>query len=431
MALLSDIIKNDVSLFPIFEVYKISITKFSLFISSFSLVEMSFNFDEVVDRRNTCSDKYDAASDPDVIPMWVADMDFKAAPKIIEAVQKRVAHGVYGYASVPNAFYEAIINWFNRRHNFSFEKDWILYTPGVVPSLSAIIKGLTKPGDKVITMTPCYNLFFTSIRNNKCVLSANSLIYKNNTYYIDFEDLEKRAQDPDAKLLILCNPHNPSGRVWTEEELRKVGEICLRNNVFVVSDEIHNELMIGDHKYTPFASLSEEFLMNSATCTSCTKSFNVAGLQISYIICKDEEKRKKIDRAINDNEICDVNPFGIVGLIAAYNESEDWLKALCKYLTENYLFLKDFFSKNLPQFNVTELEGTYLVWINTSVLKLSSQEISDFLIKEEKVMINPGIKYGDDGEGFIRINIACPRATLTAGLERIANGLKKLLEKQK
>ena len=388
---------------------------------------MSSKFDEIVDRHNTCSDKWDISKDPDVIPMWVADMDFKTAPKIIEAVEKRAAHGVYGYAAVPDAFYEAVINWFKRRHNWSIEKDWIMYTPGVVPSLSATIKALTQPGDKVITQTPAYNLFYTSIRNNKCVLSKNSLIYKDDTYYIDFDDLEEKAKDPDTKILILCNPHNPSGRVWHEDELRRIGEICLRNNVFVIADEIHNELTLGDNKYTPFASLSHEFLMNSVTLTSCTKSFNVAGLQISTIFCADEEKRKKIDRAINDNEICDVNPFGIVGLIAAYNESEDWLDALREYLLNNYNFLKDFFAQNLPQFKVINLEGTYLVWIDCKVLKYTSQEIADCLLKE-KVMINPGTKYGDDGEGFIRINIACPRATLTEGLQRIKTGLVKLLE---
>lgn len=386
-------------------------------------------FDEVVDRRGSGSYKWDIEEGDDVLPMWVADMDFKTAPVIIEALQKRVSHGVFGYTSVPDAFYDATINWFKHRHNWEVKREWFIYTSGVVPAISAIINAVAEPGDYVITQTPAFNCFFSSIRNDKCKLLANPLLYKDGKYSIDFDDLEKKAADPKAKVLILCNPHNPSGRVWTEAELRKVGEICLKHNVFVIADEIHNEIVYDGYKYIPFASLSEEFLMHSATCVSPTKSFNMAGLQISNIFAADPEIRAKIDKSINVNEVCDVNPFGVVALIAAYNEGEPWLKELIQYLHDNYIYVKEFFEKNLPQFPVISLEGTYLVWIDCKCLGLKSAEISEKLLKEERLKLSPGTLYGDDGEGFIRLNIACPKSTLVKGVEKINNLFQRLTNK--
>lgn len=248
---------------------------------------------------------------------------------------------------------------------------------------------------------------------------SNPLIYEDNTYRIDFNDLEKKAADPKVKLLLLCNPHNPAGRVWSKQELIRIGEICLRNDVQVVSDEIHCELVFPGYTYTPFASLSEEFLMHSVTCTSPSKAFNLAGLQIANIISADANIRRKIDKATNINEVCDVNPFGVEALIAAYNEGEEWLEELKSYLFTNYQYLKNYFNEHLPDFPVLKLEGTYLVWVDCSVLKKSSEEIVTALLKKEKVWVNEGSMYGEDGDNFIRINIACPRQQLAKGLERL------------
>ncbi|WP_294588505.1 MalY/PatB family protein [uncultured Bacteroides sp.] len=387
---------------------------------------MKYDFNEIIPRRHTNSYKWDSATDEDVLPLWVADMDFRTAPPVVEALQKRVEHGIFGYTKVPSAYYEAITNWFARRHVWQIDKDWIIYTSGVVPALSAIIKALTKPGDRVLVQTPVYNCFFSSIRNNNCEVVDNPLIYTNRTYHIDFTNLERLTADPNVKLMLLCNPHNPAGRVWTREELTRLGEICLRNNVIVVADEIHCELVYPGHTYTPFASISKTFLMNSVTCTSPSKAFNLAGLQIANIISADEEVRMRIDKAININEVCDVNPFGVEALMAAYNNGEEWLEELKHYLAENYSYLKEYFNEHLPQFPVTMLEGTYLVWVNCSVLQQRSKDIVETLLKEEKLWVNEGSMYGEAGNSFIRINIACSREVLTDGLNRLMNGLKRI-----
>ena len=388
---------------------------------------MKYNFDEIVPRRGTGSVKWDGAEQEGVIPMWVADMDFRTAPAIIDAVESRAQHGIFGYTRVPDAYYQAVIGWFGRRHGFRIEKDWIIYVPGVVPALSAIIKAMTSPGDKVILQTPVYNCFFSSVRNNGCEVCSSPLVYRDVMYSIDFDDLERKAADPEATLMILCNPHNPGGRVWTREELTRIGEICLRHNVFVIADEIHCELTFPGHDYTPFASISGEFLMHSATCSSPSKAFNTAGLQIANIVCADPAARARIDRAVNINEVCDVNPFGVAGLIAAYNESGDWLDQLKVYIYDNYIYLKDFFAQKLPEFPILPLEGTYLVWVDCSVLGIGSQKIEDSLLSGQKLWINAGIHYGEDGDRFIRVNIACPRKTLEEGLSRLEAGPKDLL----
>ena len=287
---------------------------------------MKYDFDTIVPRRGTNSYKWDTPEEENVLPMWVADMDFRTAPAIIDALQKRVEHGIFGYTKVPETYYDAVVRWFEDRHRWRIDPRWIIYTSGVVPALSAIIKALTVPGDKVIVQTPAYNCFYSSIRNDGCELSANNLVYRNGRYSIDFDDFEAKAADPKAKLLLLCNPHNPVGRVWTPEELRRIGDICLRNGVFVVADEIHGELTYEGHDYTPFASLSERFQQKSVTCVSPSKAFNIAGLQIANIVAADEEVRRRIDRAININEVCDVNPFGVIATTAAYN---GWRVARC------------------------------------------------------------------------------------------------------
>ena len=385
---------------------------------------MKYDFDEPVSRRGTNSYKWDTVKDEDVLPMWVADMDFRTAPTIVGALQKRVEHGIFGYTKVPPAYYEAVVNWFRRRHAWLIEKEWIVYTTGVVPAISAIVKALTVPGDRVLVQTPVYNCFFSSIRNNGCEAVANPLIYANGTYRIDYDDLERKAADPKVKLLLLCNPHNPVGRVWTRQELRRIGEICIRNRVLVVADEIHCELVFSGHVYIPFASISEDFREHSVTCISPSKAFNLAGLQIANIVAADTDMRMKIDKAININEVCDVNPFGVEALIAAYNRGEDWLEELKHYLSVNYNYLRAYFDEYLPEFPVVMLEGTYLVWVDCRGLGLSSREITDILLEKEKIRVNPGSLYGEAGEGFIRLNIACPREKLIEGLNRLKRGLK-------
>ena len=380
-------------------------------------------FDQEVNRKDTNSYKWDSLDMENVIPLWVADMDFRTAPCIIEALRKRVEHGVFGYTRVPDEYYEATVNWFKRRHNWDFTPADIIYTSGVVPAISAIIKALTEPGDKVIVQTPVYNCFFSSIRNNGCEVSENRLKYMETTYYIDFEDLEEKASDPKAKMMLLCNPHNPTGRVWTYNELTHIYEICRKHNVTVVSDEIHCELVYPPFVYIPFCSISDEAAANSVACVSPSKSFNIAGLQIANIICRDEDMRKKIDKAININEVCDVNPFGVLATIAAYNEGEPWLTELVDYLEKNYEFLVNFFATHLPDYPVTKLEGTYLVWVDCRKSGLTSGELEEKLIREAGVWLNPGSMYGEAGEGFMRINIACPKSRLEEGLKRLAKAL--------
>lgn len=356
-------------------------------------------------------------------------MDLGTAPAITEAVVQRAQHPIYGYTQVPNSYYESIINWFERRHQWTIRPEWIQYTTGVVPALSAVIKAMTQPGDKVIVQTPVYNCFYSSIRNNQCEALLNPLLPVPTsepgifTYAIDFDDLERKAADPRAKLLILCNPHNPAGRVWKPQELSQLNSICMQNGITVVADEIHCELVMPGYHFIPFASVSDECQQNSITCNSPSKSFNTAGLQIANIICSNPATRHIINRAININEICDVNPFGVVALQAAYNQSEQWIDELCNYLSSNYKALCKFVSQRLPQLPVCQLEGTYLVWIDISSLGISSKELADRLLNEAKVMINDGTMYDPTSQGrhYIRLNIACPRTQMMEALERIAN----------
>lgn len=382
---------------------------------------MKYNFDEITQRRGSNSYKWDTATDEDILPMWVADMDFRTAPAITDALAKRVQHGIFGYTKVPQAYYEATISWFGRRHNFSIQKEWILFTSGVVPALSAIIKALTVPGDKVLVQTPVYNCFFSSIRNDECEMVANKLLSKDNIYSIDFDDLEQKAADPKVTLMLLCNPHNPVGRVWTKEELTKIGEICLRNHVIVVSDEIHCDLVYDGHTHIPFASINNEFLQNSVTCIAPSKTFNLAGIQVANIVAADEVIRKKIDKALNVNEVCEINCFAVEALIAAYNEGGDWLDELKVYLYDNYKLLSELFQKYLPHLPVLPLEATYLVWVDCSALGITSKEIVDKLLTEEKLWLNEGTMYGEAGEGFVRINIATQRDRLIRGLKKFRN----------
>lgn len=390
-------------------------------------MKQTFDFDTIVNRHDSGSYKWDTNPDENTLPMWVADMDFRTAPAIIDALRRRVEHGVFGYTHIGKAYYDAVIRWFDKRHGWRIDPEWFIYTSGVVPAISAIIKAATEPGDSVITQTPAYNCFFSSIRNNGCRLSANNLLYDHGRYTIDFDDLELRAADPRARVLLLCNPHNPSGRVWTRDELLHVGDICLRNNVLIVSDEIHCELTYPPYVYTPFGTLGEELRMNSVSCISPSKAFNIAGLQIANIVTANPTLRQRIDRAININEVCDVNPFGIEATIAAYNLSGAWLDALIAYLRDNYILLRDHLNHTLPRLTIVPLEATYLAWVDIRPTGLSDQAIADLLQEDSHLRVNPGSMYGPGGEGFIRINLAAPRQVIAEAAQRISATLQSLL----
>lgn len=387
---------------------------------------MEHDFSRPTERRGTDSYKWDSAPEADIIPLWVADMDFETFPDITEALQRRVAHGIFGYTRVPEAYYEAVCNWFGKRHGWHINRKDIIYTSGVVPAVSAVIKALTLPGDQVIVQGPVYNCFFSSIRNNGCETVSNSLIYNKEElrYEIDFDDLERKLAHERARLMLICNPHNPGGRVWTRDELTHVAELCHKYGVRVVSDEIHCELTLYDNEYVPFGSLPDELSHGSITCCSPSKAFNTAGLQIANIICRDAEVRNRIDRAININEVCDVNPFGVIALQAAYSdEGYEWLTQLRAYISSNYDLLRERFARELPKCKVMRMEGTYLAWIDCSELHISSDEIEEMLMHENKVWVNAGSMYGTEGAAFIRINMACTSELLNEGITRIVNGL--------
>ena len=377
---------------------------------------MKYNFDELIERRGTNCVKWDESPSPEVIPLWVADMDFRVAPAIQKALQQRVEHGVFGYNIVPESYYEAVISWFHRRHQWDIQRSWILYTTAVVPAMSCVIKALTMPGEKVLILSPAYNCFFSSIKNNGCEVLESPLKAVGDTFEVDFDDFESKCADEKTTLFLLCNPHNPSGRVWTKEELQRMYDICKRHGVKVASDEIHCELIMPGHEFVPFGTITDDgVVMNSPS-----KNFNTAGLQIANIICSHPSWRRRIDRAINISEVCDVNPFGIVALQAAYNESEDWIDELNQYLWGNYQLLCDFIGENIPQWKVCRLEGTYLPWVDISAMGITSQELCDQLLAEAKVWINPGTMYGPQtGEGYVRFNIAIQRSRLLDALQRI------------
>ena len=390
---------------------------------------MKYPFDEIIPRRGTASVKWDLF-EADALPLWVADMDFKAAPAILEALRKRLDHGVFGYELVPQSYYDAIERWFDRRHAWKgVTREHLIPTTGVIAAYAACIKAFSRPGDNVIVQTPCYNAFFPAIRNNGCRELCNSLVYRDNTYTIDWEDLAKKAADPKTTVMLVCNPHNPAGRVWTREELEHIGRICLENGVFVISDEIHCELTYPGHDYTPFATLPPELVRNSASCISPTKAFNLAGIQIANVFAADPDVLRRIGRALSDNDCRDVNVFCCTALEAAYNESKDWLDELRLYLYENSRLVYGYLREELPMVKALPLEGTYLMWLDCRAALHEdepfagfSERFADHLRHNAGLVLSTGTIYGADAEGFERLNIACPRATLTEALERFKKG---------
>lgn len=387
-------------------------------------------FDDLPVRRGSGCMKWDEAPDAETIPLWVADMDFKTAPNVIKALEDRVRHGVFGYTLLDDSYYRALTEWFASRHDYFFERDAVIAVPGVVPAISAIIKALAPEGSGVIVQTPVYNCFFSSIRNNGCKVVEAPLKredYADGTfsYQMDFEALEKAASRNDVHLMLLCNPHNPAGRLWNHEELEKVAEICQKHDILVVSDEIHCELTKPGKEYYPYGKIDK----NAIVCLSPSKAFNTAGLQIANIITPSDEIKEKVDRAVNINEVCDVNPFGPVALKASYSqEGYEWLCGLREYLWANYDLLLSRFSNELPQCRVARLEATYLPWVDISALEIPAKIIEERLLKEAKVWVNCSEMYGADG--YIRINVATSHQRLEEGLSRVITWLKKELERK-
>lgn len=392
---------------------------------------MKYDFDRVIDRTRTNSMKWnkhflkDRFESEEVLPLWVADMDFQCPQPVIEVLKKRAAEEIYGYSwhKIP-AYLNAVTNWMKRRHNWEVNKDWIVFSPGIVPAIYMLIQTFVNIGEKVIIQPPVYDPFFTAIENNGRQVLLNQLLYENKKYSIDFEDFEEKAKDPLTKMFILCSPHNPIGRVWTEKELRRIGDICLDNEILIVSDEIHHDLILSGYKHTLFSTISKEFEQNTFVCTAPGKTFNIAGLQISNIIISDKRKREAFTNTImNINGIMIPNVFGIVALITGYDEGEEWLDQVLKYIEANFKFLKEFVSENLPDVDFIDPEGTYLAWLDFSKLGMNDEELREFMLKKAKVALDDGKIFGPGGEGFQRMNIACPRSLLKECMIRIVNAL--------
>ncbi|MCA1291979.1 pyridoxal phosphate-dependent aminotransferase [Paenibacillus sp. alder61] len=388
---------------------------------------MSHDFNERTLRRGTLSYKWDQGEnlfgDPEVLPLWVADMDFKCAPAIVRAVNERAAQAIYGYTIRTEEYVQAITGWFRRRHHWDIDAAWLTDSPGVVPSLSIAVQSLTEPGDAVILQSPVYNPFYDVILKNGRKLAESPLLLKENRYEMDYDRLEELMKD-GAKLLLLCSPQNPGGRVWTKEELVRLGDLCVKYDVKVVADEIHCDLVLPEHRHFPFASLSEAFAERTVTCLAPSKTFNIPGLQTSFTVISNRELKRKFDRMIEALGIGSVNFFGPSATMAAYNESEDWLDALLGYVKANQEFAVRYLDEHLPELTPVPSEGTYLLWVDCRKLSLSSAELKRLMYKEAKIAFNEGSLYGRNGEGFLRINLACPQDLLKEALDRFSSAVK-------
>lgn len=383
---------------------------------------MTYDFDKRTDRRGTNSLKWDVAENE--LPMWVADMDFETAPEITEALKKRAAHGIFGYTVVPDAWKEAVSGWWEKRHGFKLEKDWLIFCTGVVPAISSAVRKLTTVGENVLVQTPVYNIFFNSIRNNGRNIVENRLLYREGAYQIDWEDLENKLKDPQTTLMILCNPHNPTGSIWTREELARIGELCADNHVLVLSDEIHCDLTEPGYEYIPFASVSEVCARNSVTCIAPTKAFNLAGLQTAAVAVPNEAVRHKMDRALNTDEVAEPNAFAIDAAIAAFTKGDAWLDELREYLAGNRKMVQNFLEQEIPNVRLVPSHATYLLWLDCSHVIGDALELSRFLRKETGLYVSAGLSYGEAGRQFLRLNIACPGERLSEGLKRLRDGIK-------
>lgn len=388
---------------------------------------MVYDFDTPINRRNTGSLKWDVEENE--LPLWVADMDFQTAPAVREAIEERARHGVFGYSIVTLDWYRAYASWWERRHGLKVEEEELIFCTGVVPAISSMVRKLTTPNENVLICTPVYNIFFNSIINNGRRVLECPLRYENGEYDVDFGDLEKKLSDPQTTLMILCNPHNPVGKIWDEDTLSKIGELCQKYGVVVISDEIHCDLTAPGREYVPFSSVSDACRFNSVTCVAPTKAFNLAGLQSAAVIVPNKFLRHKVWRALNTDEVAEPNDFAISATVAAFDRGEDWLEALRRYLYENRLEAERFFAEKLPMMRLIKAEATYLLWVDCSAVTSDSEKFASFIRRETGLYICEGAEYGEAGRTFLRINAACPRETLLRGLELLAVGTEKYMKR--
>lgn len=386
---------------------------------------MKYNFDEIMDRKKTESVKW--AQRPnipqDALPLWVADMDFRSPIEVIQALQDRVEHGVFGYPRIPEEYHQAIIAWMQNRHQWQIEKSWIVRVPGVVPAMNISVRAFLRPGDKVLIQQPVYTPFMQSIEQNGAQIVNSPLKLNGTRYEIDFEDFEKKAQDPSVKLFFLCNPHNPVGRVWSKEELERLGEICLKHNVLVFSDEIHQDLVYRGATHIPFASLSAELANICMTATAPSKTFNIAGLHAANVIISNKALRQEFMREVNRVSVGSLNVLGIVATTAAYTHGADWLEQAMDYIEGNKDYVMRFIEEQLPMLKVVPPEATYLLWLDCRAVGLDNQELTDFMLHKAGLWLNDGYAYGEEGSGFVRLNIACPRKILEQAMQQLKDAI--------
>lgn len=390
---------------------------------------MSYDFDKVIERKGTNCLKYDFAKErgrsEELLPLWVADMDFETAPCVKKRLQEAVEHGIFGYSEGKEEYFDAVHDWYERYHGWNVKKEWLIKTPGVVYALAACVRAFTRKGDAVLLQQPVYYPFSEVILDNGRRLVNSPLVLRNGRYEMDFDDLEAKIVSEEVKLFLLCSPHNPVGRVWTQEELRKVGEICLRHGVLVVSDEIHSDFTWPGRKHHVFAALDPAFSDIIVTCTAPSKTFNLAGLQISNIFIENRTLRKRFLRAVAQTGYSQVGLFGLISCQAAYEEGHGWLQELKDYLYENLLFVRSFLEEQIPEVKLIEPEGTYLLWLDFRALSLNKEELEDLIVKRAKLWLDSGRMFGPDGEGFQRINIACPRSVLRRAMEQLRDAVKE------
>ena len=390
---------------------------------------MSFNFNKIIDRTNNFSAKWSEMNknfgSNDLLPMWVADMDFLTAPCIMEALKDRLEQGIFGYTTRPSSYNESIVNWLDNRFSWKIKKEWLMFSHAVITSISLLIQNLTQKNDKIMIQEPVYSPFHNIVELNERDLVISPLIkLDDGSYIMDYEDIEAKIKD--VKIFILCNPHNPVGRVWTREELTRLGQICLKHNVIVISDEIHSDIILKNHKHIPFASISKEFCKNTITCMAPTKTFNLAGLQSSFLVMSNPYYYEVMDRAFSTLDIKRNNAFSLVATEAAYNYGEDWLDELIKYIEDNVDFAIEYIKTNMPKLKVKKPEGTYLLWVDFNSLNVDEKDLKDALINKGKVALNSGSSFGIGGDGYYRINLACPRAMVLEALKRIEFAINSL-----
>lgn len=386
---------------------------------------MNYNFDEIVDRHGTRCLKWDLFDSK--LPMWIADMDFKTAPAVVEALEKRAAHGVFGYTFIDDEWYDAIINWWKTRHHFEIQKDWLIFCTGVVPAISSIVRKLTTPAENVLVQTPVYNMFFNSIVNNGRNVIESPLVYEDGVYHIDFENLEKQLANPQTSLMILCNPHNPVGKIWDKETLAKIGHLCAKHHVIVVSDEIHCDIVKPGCEYVPFALVSEECRENSVTCIAPTKAFNIAGLQTAAVYASNEAIRHKVWRGLNTDEVAEPNAFAIDAAVAAFNQGGPWLDELCAYLWENRKAAVAFIEKELPMLHPVDANATYLMWLDCTSITTKPGVLAKWIRETTGLFVSAGDDYRQ-ANGFLRINLACPKAQVMEGMQLLKEAITKIQE---